>query len=249
LTAYPVHIKLDTGMHRLGFEEYEVDGLTELLQQTAVFQVQSVFSHLVASGDSRHDEFTNQQAESFERMAEKIAAVTGQKFIKHISNTSGIARFPHLQMGMVRLGIGMYGVDSNPVMQEQLRTVATLKTTVAQIKHIKKGETVGYNRQGVVYRDSVIATVRIGYADGYRRELGNGKGYMYINGGLAPVIGNVCMDMTMIDITDIAAKEEDEVIVFGESLPVTKLASWAGTIEYEILTNISQRVRRVYFEE
>ncbi|MCP9751682.1 bifunctional UDP-N-acetylmuramoyl-tripeptide:D-alanyl-D-alanine ligase/alanine racemase [Ferruginibacter sp. HRS2-29] len=249
LTHYPVHIKLDTGMHRLGFEEHEADGLVTILKDTDVFHIRSVFSHLVASGDSKHDAFTKQQAEIFEHISQKISAVIKEPFIKHISNTSGIARLPVLQLDMVRLGIGLYGVDSNPVMQEKLRTVATLKTTIAQIKHIKKGETVGYNRQGVVLRDSVIATVRIGYADGYRRSLGNGKGHMYINGQLAPVIGNVCMDMTMLDITDIPASEEDDVIVFGEALPVDTVANAAETIAYEILTSISQRVKRVYFEE
>lgn len=249
LTHYPVHIKLDTGMHRLGFEEHETDGLIEILKDPDTFQIKSVFSHLVASGDSRHDAFTQQQAAIFGRIAQKISTVIKEPFIKHISNTSGIARLPGLQMDMVRLGIGLYGVDSNPVMQEKLRTVATLKTTIAQIKHIKKGETVGYNRQGVVSRDSVIATVRIGYADGYRRSLGNGIGKMYINGQMAPVIGNVCMDMTMLDITDIPAGEQDDVIVFGEALPVNTVAHAAETIAYEILTSISQRVKRVYFEE
>jgi len=249
LTHYPVHIKLDTGMHRLGFEEHEADGLIAILKDSDTFQIKSVFSHLVASGDSRHDAFTQQQAAIFGRIAQKISTVIKEPFIKHISNTSGIARLPGLQMDMVRLGIGLYGVDSNPVMQEKLRTVATLKTTIAQIKHIKKGETVGYNRQGVVSRDSVIATVRIGYADGYRRSLGNGMGQMYINGQMAPVIGNVCMDMTMLDITDIPAGEQDDVIVFGEALPVDTVAHAAETIAYEILTSISQRVKRVYFEE
>jgi Alr-MurF fusion protein len=249
LSDYPVHIKLDTGMHRLGFEEHEADKLIAALQQTDVFSIRSVFSHLAASDDSAHDAFTFQQAESFERISAKIAGVSKQIFLKHIANTSAIARLPHLQMDMVRLGIGLYGVDANPLMQEQLRTVATLKTTIAQIRQVKKGGSVGYNRKGIVQRDSVIATVRIGYADGYRRTLGNGKGAMYINGQLAPVIGNVCMDMTMIDITGIAAREEDEVIVFGEALPVHTVAMAAETIAYEILTSISQRVKRVYFEE
>jgi alanine racemase len=149
---------------------------------------------------------------------------------------------------MVRLGIGLYGVDANAAMQQKLKNVSTLKTTISQIKHIKKGERVGYSRKGTVDKDSIIATVRLGYADGYSWAFGNGVGKMLVNNQFAAVIGNVCMDMTMIDITGIDAKEEDEVIVFGEDLPVSILASWANTIAYEMLTNISQRVKRVYFE-
>ncbi len=249
LYNYPVHIKLDTGMHRLGFEERDMDELTSILKETAIFDIRSVFSHLVASDDPAHDEFTHYQARYFHLMALRIAEVTRHPFIKHISNTSAIDRFPQLQLDMVRLGIGLYGVDANPDMQKQLHTVATFKTTISQIRKVKKGESVGYSRRGVVDRDSVIATVRVGYADGYRRSLGNGKGYMLVNGERATVIGNVCMDMTMIDITGIAADEEDEVVVFGEELPVYELAKAADTIAYEILTSISQRVKRVYFSE
>ncbi|RZK70653.1 MAG: bifunctional UDP-N-acetylmuramoyl-tripeptide:D-alanyl-D-alanine ligase/alanine racemase, partial [Pedobacter sp.] len=173
----------------------------------------------------------------------------GYTVIKHIANTSGIHRHPHLQMDMVRLGIGMYGVDEEPEMQARLRNVTTLKTTISQIKHLKKGESVGYSRSAVALDDMTIATVRLGYADGYPRLLSNGRGKMLVNGQLAPVVGRVCMDMTMLDITHIEASEEDEVLVFGEDLTVKQLAIWAETIPYEILTNISQRVRRLYFEE
>ncbi|MEP6713031.1 MAG: alanine racemase, partial [Ferruginibacter sp.] len=249
LSAYKVHIKLDTGMHRLGFEEGSLEKLCSELKASPQFQIASVFSHLVASDDPAHDAFTKTQADIFFKMAAAIEATVGYSFIKHIANTSAIHRHPQLQLNMVRLGIGLYGVDSNPEMQQQLKNVTTLKTTISQIKQVKKGESVGYSRKGIVDRDSIIATVRLGYADGYPRVLGNGAGKMLVNGQLTPVTGNVCMDMTMLDITGIEAAEEDEVIVFGELLPVNKIAIWANTIAYEILTNISQRVKRVYFEE
>ena len=183
--------------------------------------------------------------ECFLKMAEKIEKNIGYPFLKHIGNTSAIHRHPDLQFDMVRLGIGLYGVDE----KQALQNVTTLRTTISQVKNIRKGESVGYSRRGVVNQDSTIATVRIGYADGYSRILGNGAGKMLVNGQLAPVIGNVCMDMTMLDITGIPAAEGDEVVVFGEELSVSDVAKWAQTIPYEILTNISQRVKRVYFEE
>lgn len=245
ITDYPVHIKLDTGMHRLGFEQQDMQALNAFLQTASHFRIRSVFSHLVASDDAIHDAFTQHQAADFITMADSIEKQLGYSFIRHIANTSAIHRHPGLQFEMVRLGIGLYGVD----VQQSLQNVTTLRTTISQIKHIKTGESVGYSRRGVVTRDSVIATVRIGYADGYPRILGNGAGKMLVNGQLAPVIGNVCMDMTMLDITGISAAEGDEVVVFGEELPVTQVATWAQTIAYEMLTNISQRVKRVYFEE
>jgi alanine racemase len=249
LTGFPVHIKIDTGMHRLGFEADQMQPLCEMLQQSTCFTIKSVFSHLAAGGDAAHDAFTNRQYSLLQAASEQIETSLGYSFIRHIANTSAIHRHPHMQLHMVRLGIGMYGIDSDPRMQQQLRNVTTLKTTISQIKHIKKGETVGYGRSDVAAQDTTIATVRIGYADGYPRLMSNGVGHMMVNGHPAKVIGRVCMDMTMLNITGIAAEEEDEVIVFGESLSVTHLARWAQTIEYEILTNISQRVRRVYFEE
>ncbi|RZA01331.1 MAG: bifunctional UDP-N-acetylmuramoyl-tripeptide:D-alanyl-D-alanine ligase/alanine racemase [Sphingobacteriaceae bacterium] len=249
ISHYPVHIKYDTGMHRLGFEQAELDDLCEVLVHAKAFKVVSVFSHLAGSADAAHDAFTNEQGNIFKSGAKKIEAALVYPVIKHIANTSAIHRHPQLQMDMVRLGIGMYGVDENETMQAQLKNVTTLKTTISQIKHIKKGESVGYSRSAIAAKNMTIATVRIGYADGYPRLLSNGVGYMLVNGQLAAVSGRVCMDMTMLDITHITAAEEDEVIVFGEDLPVTKLAQWAQTIPYEILTNISQRVRRLYFEE
>jgi Alr-MurF fusion protein len=170
--------------------------------------------------------------------------------LKHIANSAAIIRHPGLRMDMVRLGIGMYGVDSAASDQLDLQPVATLKSTIAQIKYLQSGESVSYNRKGIVQRDSVIATVRLGYADGFSRRLGNGAGKMLVRGQLAAVIGTVCMDMTMIDVTDIAGvREGDDVIVFGKELTIEQLAAWAGTIPYEIMTGISQRVKRVYFEE
>ncbi len=246
---YPVHIKLDTGMHRLGFETKELPALSKLLRATDAFKVQSVFSHFAGSDTPGLDAFTRMQADEFIRGCEVLQAGLGYSFIRHIANTSSIHRQPDLQLDMVRLGIGLYGIDNDAAMQEKLKNVSTLKTTISQIKQVASGESVGYSRKGVVTKDAVIATVRIGYADGYPRILSNGKGKMRVKGNLVPVIGNVCMDMTMLDITGTGIREGDEVIVFGEALPVNDLANWAGTIPYEILTGISQRVKRVYYEE
>ena len=249
ITNYPVHIKLDTGMHRLGFEAKDIDTLAALLKVSTVFKVQSAFSHLAASDAAEHDDFTKLQATLFLESCTKLQEATGYTFLRHIGNTSAIHRHKNLQLDMVRLGIGLYGVDNSPEMQQKLKNVTTLKTTISQIKKVKAGETVGYGRKGIVKKDSEIATVRIGYADGYPRALGNGKGKVLVNGYLMPVIGAVCMDMAMIDITGFAVEEGDEVIVFGESLSVHEVADWADTIPYEILTGISQRVKRVYYEE
>ena len=249
ITNYPVHIKIDTGMHRLGFEENEVAELCSILIKNDSVKVVSVFSHLAASGSSLHDDFTNQQTYKFGEAADQIESIIGYKIIRHIANSSAIYRHPNLQMNMIRLGIGLYGVDSNVAVQHQLQNVTTLKTTVAQIKHVKKGESIGYNRAAIAATDVKIATVRIGYADGYPRLLSNGVGKMMVNGNSAAVIGNICMDMTMLDVTGMQVFEGDEVIVFGEEPNVSTIAGWAQTISYEILTNISQRVKRVYFEE
>ncbi|MDB5201559.1 MAG: alanine racemase [Ferruginibacter sp.] len=246
---FPVHIKLDTGMHRLGFEQGDMEELNAILHANAALKIRSVFSHLVASDDPAHDTFTNAQYELFQTMSGRLREALSYDFLQHISNSSGIRRHSRMQLDMVRLGIGLYGVDSLPDTQLQLRNVSTLVTTISQIRQVKKGESVGYSRKAILDRDSTIATVRIGYADGYPRALGNGMGKMLLQDQLVPVVGNVCMDMTMIDITGINAKEEDQLIVFGEGLPVSLLATWAGTIPYEILTNISQRVKRIYFEE
>ncbi len=246
LVDYPIHIKLDTGMHRLGFETNDIERLCSHLKGNNFFQVQTIFSHLVGSEDKDLDSFTQEQNNLFVQMSATVEAAIGYKTIKHIANSAAIERHPNLQHEMVRLGIGMYGVTSNENLV--LQQTCTLKTTIAQIKHLKKGETVGYSRRGRLERDSIIATVRIGYADGYNRKLGNGRGKMLVNGALVPTIGSICMDMTMIDITNIPNVREGEyVIVLGEALPVQQIADWCETIPYEILTGISQRVKRIYY--
>lgn len=247
LAQFPVHIELETGMNRLGFAEENLDELIEILKQHT-FKVQSAFSHLVASEDASLDEFTHKQAALFEKLSNKLKESLPYSFLRHLLNTSGISRHHQYQFDMVRMGIGLYGIDTANVLE--LKEVSTLKTAIAQIKHLKAGDSVSYGRSGKVTRNSKIATVRLGYADGYPRALGNGKGKMLVHGKLAPTIGSICMDMTMIDVTDIAgADESDEVIVFGKGLPVQDVAKWAETIPYEILTGVSQRVKRVYFQE
>lgn len=236
-------------MHRLGFEEHDIEQLKNILQNSNRFKIQSVFSHLAASGSVEHDDFTKKQAKLFIKCCDKIQQALSYSFTRHIANTSGIMRHKKIQFDMVRLGIGLYGVDNDEKVQKHLQNVTTLKTTIAQIRKVKAGESVGYNREGEVKKDAVIATVRIGYADGYPRLMGNGKGKMLVKGKLVPVIGNVCMDMTMLNITGIDAKEGDDIIVFGKDLSVTEVANWAKTIPYEILTGVSQRVKRVYYEE
>ncbi|HRO44340.1 bifunctional UDP-N-acetylmuramoyl-tripeptide:D-alanyl-D-alanine ligase/alanine racemase [Agriterribacter sp.] len=250
LQNYPVHIKIDTGMHRLGFEPSEITALAKALADHNLFAVQSVFSHLAGSEDSALDAFTRQQAGQYIQACSILQQALAYPFIRHIANSAAIIRHPQLHFDMVRLGIGLYGINSSASDTLELREAATLKTTIAQIKKIKAGETVGYTRKGTLQRDSIIATIRIGYADGYRRNLSNGAGSVLVNGKLAPVTGNIAMDMTMIDITDIpGAREGDDVIVFGKGLSITQLAQWAQTIPYEIMTGISQRVLRVYYEE
>jgi len=250
LQQYPVHIEVETGMNRLGFDPADIKKLGESLNQTDSFKVSSVFSHLAGSEDPAEDEFTLQQHAKFINASNELEKVLGYSFIKHMANSAAIIRHPLLQMDMVRLGIGMYGVDAANTRSLELQPVATLKSTIAQIKHLKKGESVSYNRKGIVKRDSVIATIRIGYADGYSRMLGNGAGKMLINHHLVPVIGSVCMDMTMVDVTGISdIHEGDEVIIFGTELSIQQIAEWAKTVPYEVMTGISQRVKRVYFEE
>jgi alanine racemase len=250
LQQYPIHLEIETGMNRLGFDVEDIKRLGDKLNHSGSFKAISVFTHLAASEDPSQDEFTLQQHKRFIDAANELEQLLQYPLIKHIANSAAIIRHPRLQMDMVRLGIGMYGIDMAHTNSLNLQSVATLKSTIAQIKHLNAGDSVSYNRKGIVTRDSVIATIRIGYADGYIRQLGNGVGKMSFNGQLAPVIGTICMDMTMIDVTDIAeVKEGDEVIIFGNELPIERIAEWANTIPYEIMTGISQRVKRVYFEE
>lgn len=249
MKLYPIHIKIDTGMRRLGFEEEQVDELLSILKGMEEVKIRSVFSHLAGSEEAVHDSFTAEQITRFDRISAKLVSNTPYPVIRHIANTAGILRFPHAHYEMTRLGIGLYGVDNTGEYASQLQQVGTLKTTVSQVKHVKKGETVGYSRKGIASEDTMIATVKIGYADGYVRAFGNGKGYMMINGQKAPTIGNICMDMCMLNVTGLQVKEGDEAIVFGEVPAITELAGQAGTIAYELLTNISQRVKRVYYYE
>jgi alanine racemase len=208
-----------------------------------------VFSHLAASDDGKENDFTKKQLELFTEACAVIRNFTGYDFLRHIANSSGISGDPSLHLDMVRLGVGLYGVDANPSMQSKLRNVTKLRSTIAQVRKVMAGDAVGYGRRAVLQRDSLIATVRIGYADGYPRLLGNGIGQMLIDGKSVPVVGNVCMDMTMLDVTDVEdVSFGDEVIVFGEGLPITEVAAKAQTISYEIMTGISQRVKRVYYE-
>ena len=246
---FPIHLKIDTGMHRLGFETADIDLLIKALKTAKNVKVSSIFSHLVASDDSAHDAFTKFQIESFRQMAARISAALRYEPLKHISNTSGISRVPEAQMDMVRVGIGLYGFDAALKNNRGLQTVARLKTTVTQVRLVKANESVGYSRRGVMQQDGSIATVKIGYADGYSRMFGNGIGRMLVHGRLVPTIGSICMDMCMLDVTGMDVKTGDEVVVFDDVLTIEMLAKQIQTIPYEILTNISQRVKRVYFYE
>ncbi len=242
---YPIHIKLDTGMHRLGFMPEELDEALSVLQGTEKVRVQSVFSHLAGAGNKDFDTFTDRQVNLFRQEADKLETTLQYTVIKHICNTNGIVHRPADHMDMVRLGIGLYGVDISGD-ELDLQEVGSLKTTISQLKHLSTGETVGYDRSGVLYRQSRIATVKIGYADGYDRRLGNGVGKMMIQEHLVPTVGNICMDMCMLDVTDIDVHEGQEVVVFPD---IMQTAKDIGTIPYELLTGISSRVKRVYYYE
>ena len=241
-----IHLKLDTGMHRLGFEKTDLPELIQLLQQNPNIHVASIFSHLAGADDAGHDAFSNHQADQFRQYADLISESLPDKPLYHILNSGGILRLPHLQFDMVRLGIGLYGVDPTQDDFKDLQPVATLKTIISQIKDIPKGESIGYGRKGFAEKDLKLATIAIGYADGFSRRLSQGIGEVLINGNRAKVIGNVCMDMTMVDITGLEAKEGDEVIIFGNELPIQMMAEKINTIPYEILTNVSERVKRVF---
>jgi len=250
LLQYPIHLKIDTGMHRLGFVDQDIEILCDHLEKNQFIQVKSVFSHMVASDASKHDQFTQKQIKRFEKAFKLIEKTLKYTVIKHLCNTSGIIRWPDAQYDMVRLGIGLYGIDAAiSVRDTQLQPIASLKTSVSQVKKIKAGDTISYDRSGVMAKGGKIATVRIGYADGYLRAFGNGVGKMLVNGQFAPTVGNITMDMCMLDVSNIMVKEGDEVIVFNDEYGIEQLAKQINTIPYEILTNISQRVKRVYFYE
>ncbi|HYC84562.1 MAG TPA: bifunctional UDP-N-acetylmuramoyl-tripeptide:D-alanyl-D-alanine ligase/alanine racemase [Chryseosolibacter sp.] len=247
--AAAIHLKLDTGMHRLGFEPVDIPGLLQTLSNNPQVRVSSIFSHLAGADDAAHDDFSNSQAKLFRSMADDIAQRLGYRPIYHLLNSPGILRHPQLQFDMVRLGIGLYGIDPTKAQFKALKPVATLKTIVSQVKHIKAGDTIGYGRRGKAEHDMSLATIAIGYADGFSRAFSRGVGHVVIRGRPAPVVGNVCMDMTMVDVTGISVAEGDEVIVFGKENPIHQLAEKINTIPYEILTSTSERVKRVFVAE
>lgn len=246
VSNFPIHIKIDTGMHRLGFDPKDMEKLKDRLHRQSAVIPRSVFSHLVGSDSARLDTFTHRQVELFEKASSELQEGFNHKILRHICNTAGIERFPSAQFDMVRLGIGLYGID--PFTNKILNNVSTLKSTILQIHDVEADETVGYGRKGILHRKSRIAAIPIGYADGLDRHLGNGKGYCLVNGQKAFYVGNICMDVSMIDVTDIECKEGDKVIIFGDSLPVTILSDLLDTIPYEILTSVSDRVKRVYYQ-
>ncbi|WP_308777476.1 bifunctional UDP-N-acetylmuramoyl-tripeptide:D-alanyl-D-alanine ligase/alanine racemase [uncultured Bacteroides sp.] len=247
VSNFPIHIKIDTGMHRLGFAPDEMLRLVDRLHRQSAVIPRSVFSHLVGSDSERFDSFTRRQIETFEKAAAALQSGFSHKILRHICNTAGIERYPGAQFDMVRLGIGLYGID--PFTNRILHNISTLKTTILQIHDVPADETVGYSRKGVLERDSRIAAIPIGYADGLNRHLGNGHGYCLVNGKKAPYVGNICMDVCMIDVTDIDCKEGDKAVIFGDELPVTVLSDLLDTIPYEILTSVSNRVKRVYYQD
>lgn len=244
---YPIHIKIDTGMSRLGFSPDDMPQLIERLQRQKAVIPRSIFSHFAGSDSSDFDAFTHQQAARFDRAATALQAAFPHKILRHICNSAGIERFPEYHHDMVRLGLGLYGIS--PVGDRLLHPISTLKSTILQIHDVPESETVGYSRRGRLVRPSRIASIPIGYADGLNRRLGNGLGHCIVNGQPAPYVGNICMDVCMIDITDIPCHEGDSVEIFGPTLPVTQLAQWLGTIPYEVMTGISTRVRRIYTVE
>jgi alanine racemase len=243
-----IHLDLDTGMRRLGFEKEDLGALgTLIIKHQKVLTIRSLYTHLAGADDAAHEEFTLAQLASFEEMSERIKSCLDYPVLRHALNSAGILRYPAYHMDMVRLGIGLYGIEVTGLYKKALRPISTLKTAISQIKSLSKGESIGYGRKGEMAQDGNIATIPIGYADGYDRRFSNGKGYVLIHGHKAHVIGNVCMDMCMVDITGIDARVGDEVIVYGEEPSVVDLAEAIDTIPYELLTNISDRVKRVYY--
>ena len=246
ITDFPVHIKLDTGMHRLGFNpETDIKQLIDVIHRQHALKICSVFSHFVGSDSKQFDDFTHQQFNIFDKASKQIQNAFNHRILRHICNSAGIERFPQYHLDMVRLGIGLYGI--NPFTNKTINTVSTLKTTILQIRDVADCDTVGYSRKGVLTRPSRIAAIPIGYADGLNRHLGCGNGYCLVNGEKAYYVGNICMDVCMIDVTNINCKEGDSVEIFGTNLPVTELSDKLATIPYEILTSVSERVKRVYF--
>ena len=248
ISNFPVHIKLDTGMHRLGFDPiHDMPELIDRLHRQSALIPRSVFSHFVGSDSDNFDEFSAHQFELFDKGSKELCAAFPHKILRHIDNSAGIEHFPDRQLDMCRLGLGLYGYNSRD--NSMINNVTTLKTTILQIHDIPASETVGYSRRGTLTRNSRIAAIPIGYADGLNRHLGNRHGYCLVNGKKAEYVGNICMDVAMIDVTDIDCKEGDSVIIFGEQLPVSVLSDAIDTIPYEVLTGISNRVKRVYYQD
>ena len=248
VTGWPVHIKLDTGMHRLGFNpEEDMDELIDRLKHQQAVIPRSVFSHFVGSDSNQFDEFSARQFQLFDEGSRQLQAAFSHKILRHMDNSAGIEHFPQRHMDMCRLGLGLYGV--NPRNNEMINTVSTLKTTILQLRCVKAGDSVGYSRRTILERDSVIGAIPIGYADGLNRHLGNRNGYCIVNGQRAEYVGNICMDVAMIDVTGIDCQEGDMVEIFGEHLPVTVLSDTIDTIPYEVLTGVSNRVKRVFFQD
>jgi alanine racemase len=245
---YPVHLKFNTGMNRLGFTETDYHHIPEKLEKTKSVKVVSAFSHLAASEDWREREFTLSQIYKFKDLAGKLLDIIGYEPLLHICNTSAIFNYPSATFSMVRSGLGLYGFANDPNLDKKLKPVGTLKTIISQIQNLKEGDTVGYGRAFKAEKPTRIATLSIGHADGIKRIYGHGKAGVFVNGEYAPIVGSVCMDIIMIDVTNIDCKEGDEVIVFGGPQHVTKLAGDGGTISYELITGISQRVKRIIME-
>ena len=248
VTSFPVHIKLDTGMHRLGFHPVDdMPRLVERLQhQTAVIP-RSVFSHFVGSDSDEFDDFSARQFSLYQQGADALQQAFGHHILRHICNSAGIEHFPERQMDMVRLGLGLYGINSRD--NSMLNNVSTLSTTILQLRDVPAGDSIGYSRRTFLDRPSRIATLPIGYADGLNRRLGNRAGYCLVGGQRAPYVGNICMDVCMVDVTGIPCREGDTAIIFGEGLSPSVLADIIGTIPYEVLTGVSPRVKRVYFKD
>ncbi|KGF49147.1 bifunctional UDP-N-acetylmuramoyl-tripeptide:D-alanyl-D-alanine ligase/alanine racemase [Prevotella disiens] len=248
ITGYPVHIKFDTGMHRLGFNpRTDIAQLIEKLRHQNALIPRSVFSHFVGSDNNDFDSFSAEQFKLFDEGSKQLQSAFSHRILRHIDNSAGIEHFPERQLDMCRLGLGLYGI--NPRNNEIINNVSTLKTTILQMRNVPKGETVGYSRRGVIEKDSVIAAIPIGYADGLNRKLGNRNCYCLVNGQKADYVGNICMDVALIDVTGIDCKEGDSVEIFGDNLPVTILSNVLETIPYEVLTTVSNRVKRVYFQD
>ncbi|MBS1682287.1 MAG: bifunctional UDP-N-acetylmuramoyl-tripeptide:D-alanyl-D-alanine ligase/alanine racemase [Bacteroidetes bacterium] len=244
-----IHLELETGMNRLGFNESELNEAISVLNENKNLKIKSVFSHLSGADEKMHDAFSQQQFAQYQKMYETISSSLNVNPLRHILNSAGILRFPNFQMDMVRLGIGLYGVDPTEEKNSPLLPAATLKTTISQLKKIKPGETIGYGRKGKAEQEMTVATLAIGYADGFSRGFSKGVGLVLVNGKKAPVIGNVCMDMTMVDVTGIEVVEGDQAVIFGDGLSIHEVAARIGTIPYEILTNTSERVKRVFVSE